>query len=139
MQRRPSWNEYFMGIAIQVSTRSPDPKKKVGAVIVDDLNRIISTGYNALPSKVPEFNLDWEDRPFIRSVIIHAECNALLYCNSKFQNSRLYCTLSPCPECLKLIKACNITHIYYKEKFRLFDESQKLADFFNIKLTQLHD
>ena len=86
---RPDWDTYFMNIAYDVANRSPDPRKKVGAVIVDDLNRIISTGYNALPSKFPENSVDWEDREFIHSIIIHAECNALLYCLSRFKNSSI--------------------------------------------------
>lgn len=131
------WNEYFMNIAFNVSLRSPDPKKQVGVVIVDDFNRIISTGYNGLPAKFPEYNLDWDDRDLIRSIIIHAECNALLYCNSKFQNSKLYSTLSPCKDCLKLIKACGISVIYFKEKYRKYDETKKIADLFKIKLIQI--
>ena len=120
-KERPDWDTYFMNIAYEVAKRSPDPRKKVGAVIVDDLNRIISTGYNALPSKFPENSVDWEDREFIHSIIIHAECNALLYCLSRFKNSKLYCTLSPCPECIKLIKSCCISQIYFKEKYKKYD------------------
>ena len=137
MTSRPTWDQYFMGIAEQVAVRSPDPRKKVGAVIVDDLNRIISTGYNALPSKFPESSVDWEDRDFIHSIIIHAECNALLYCLSRFKNSKLYCTLSPCPECIKLIKSCCISKIFFKEKYRRFEESKKLADLFSIEMIQI--
>lgn len=135
---KPNWDKYFMNIAEQVALRSPDPKKQVGAVIVDNLNRIISTGYNALPSKFPEWTIDWEDRVFIHNVIIHAECNALLYCNSKFENAKLYCTLSPCPECLKMIKACNIDTIYFKEKYRRYTETESISKIFDMKLIQLN-
>ncbi len=134
---RPGWDTYFMNIAEQVATRSPDPRKKVGAVIVDSTNRIISTGYNALPSKFKEDSIDWEDRNFVHSVIIHAECNAILYCSSRYKDSKLYCTLSPCPECIKLIKSCGISQIIYKEKYRRFEESKKLSDLFEIEIKQI--
>lgn len=134
---KPSWDAYFMSIATEVAKRSPDPKKHVGAVIVDDSNRLISSGYNGLPAMFSEENIDWEDRDYVHSLIIHAECNAILYCNSKFQNSKLYCTLSPCPECVKLIKACGISKVFYKEKYRRFDEVDNLAKIFGIELIQL--
>ena len=44
MDRRASWDEYFMNIARVVSSRSNCIKRKVGAVIALD-RRIISTGY----------------------------------------------------------------------------------------------
>lgn len=137
MSKKPSWDTYFISIAVEVSKRSPDPKKHVGAVIVDECNRIVSTGYNGLPAMFSEENIDWDNRDYVHSLIIHAECNAILYCNGKFQNSKLYCTLSPCPECVKLIKACGITTVYYKEKYRRFDEVDKLAKIFSIKLIHL--
>ena len=38
---RSSWDEYFMGTSLWISSRSPSDRLKVGAVIVND-NRIIS-------------------------------------------------------------------------------------------------
>lgn len=134
---KPNWNDYFMNIAIEVASRSTDPVKKVGSVLVDnENNRIVSTGYNALPSNFPE-NINWNDRVFAHQVVIHAECNTLLYCKSKFKNTTLYCTLSPCIECLKMIKASNINTVYYKEKYKNFELTQKIANMFRIELIQL--
>ena len=50
-QRRDfiSWDEYFMGVALLAAKRSKDPNTQVGACIVDDDNRILSTGYNGFP------------------------------------------------------------------------------------------
>jgi len=45
---RPSWDEYFMKIAEDASTRSNCLRRKVGALIVKQRN-IISTGYNGTP------------------------------------------------------------------------------------------
>ena len=43
------WDEYFMGVSLLEAERSKDPNTQVGACIVDDTNRIISTGYNGFP------------------------------------------------------------------------------------------
>ena len=42
---RASWDEYFLNIAREVSTRSTCDRKFVGAVIVRDKS-ILATGYN---------------------------------------------------------------------------------------------
>jgi len=46
---RQNWDDYFLDIAKQVSTRATCPRASVGAVIVRD-RRIISTGYNGAPA-----------------------------------------------------------------------------------------
>ncbi len=46
---RPSWDDYFMDIAEQVSGRSTCLRRHIGAVLVKD-KRILATGYNGVPS-----------------------------------------------------------------------------------------
>ncbi len=46
---RPSWDQYFIGIAKEVAMRTTCNRATVGAVIVRN-NRILSTGYNGAPS-----------------------------------------------------------------------------------------
>lgn len=50
---RPSWIDYFLGIADAVAVRADCTRRKVGAVVVDGKTKhIISTGYNgAAPGK----------------------------------------------------------------------------------------
>lgn len=43
---RPDWDSYFLKIAEDVSARADCTRRKVGYVLVDTDNRIISTGYN---------------------------------------------------------------------------------------------
>ena len=40
------WDEYFMFSAKLASKRSKDPSRQVGCVIVNNMNRIIGSGYN---------------------------------------------------------------------------------------------
>lgn len=134
---RPCWNDYFMSIAHQVKLRSPDIKRKVGAIMVSLKDkRIISCGYNGLVTGVDD-NIDWNNREFVHSVVIHAEANCILYASSRFENSVLYITTSPCSNCIKLIAASNIKKIYYNEQYRDIVLVEKLCEFFNIEITQI--
>jgi len=128
-----------MGIAHQVKTRSPD-HIKVGAVLVSQKdNRIISTGYNCVCAGAKDVALDWTNRPLIRQITIHAEANCILYSQSKFEDSTLYCTLSPCKECMKLVSATKINRVVYDEEYKDLEEVKNLCrDFWpHIKVKQL--
>lgn len=134
-----NWNEYFINIASNIALKSKDIKKQVGAVLVsEDNNRIISTGYNGLPANIND-NINWNNRELVHSMIIHAEMNCILYASSKFQNAILYSTLSPCKDCIKIIAAANIKTIIYLQKYKDFDISLNLCNYFNIKIIQFSD
>lgn len=45
-----SWDEYFMGVAMLTGMRSKDPNTQVGACIVSADHKILSMGYNGLPT-----------------------------------------------------------------------------------------
>lgn len=130
-----NWNSYFMNLAYNISLKSKD-KKKVGAILVSSLNnRIISTGYNGLPAGIND-DIDWTNRELVHSMIIHAEMNCIIYSNNKFENAILYCTLSPCKDCIKIIAAANIKKVIFQTKYRDFDLVQNLANIFNIELIE---
>lgn len=134
---KPSWHSYFMNIAKAVSLRSPDPKKQVGAILVDENKRIVSTGYNGLPSGFPEYQVDWNNRETVKHIIIHAELNVILYAKSDLKDTILFCTLSPCKECIKIIKASGIKIVYYHEQHKDFEIVIQLANAFEMQLIQI--
>ena len=118
---RVTWNEYFMNIAHQVSTRSTCSRKNVGAVIVRD-KTILSTGYNGSVRGAPHCNEaghDIENDHCVRTV--HAEANAVAQAAKhgvRIDQAEIYVTASPCLTCFKLIANSGIVKIYYKEFYR---------------------
>jgi len=132
----PGWDEYFLLMCDTIKLRSKDPKRKVGACLVSMKdNRIISTGYNGL-KKGSDDKIDWLDRQLVHSLILHAETNVLLYSNSKFEDSILYSSLSPCLSCIKLIAASNVKKIIFKEKYKDYFLVKEICDFYNIEFIQ---
>lgn len=116
---RPSWEEYFLGIAEAVSLRSDCARDKVGAVIVGTDRRIRATGYNGSPAGTPgcatcprrtsgcEPGSNYDN-----CVSVHAEANALLYCDrADLLGSTIYITRKPCIACSKLIIGAGIKRI----------------------------
>ena len=54
-----SWDEYFMGVAILSGLRSKDPNTQVGCCIVSQDNKILSMGYNGLPTGCSDDEFPW--------------------------------------------------------------------------------
>ena len=122
---RPDWDQYFLGIAAAVSLRSDCERDKVGAVVVGSDRRIRSTGYNGSPSGMegcsscPRRTSDVPPGSCYRDcVAIHAELNALLYCDrSDLPGSTLYITRQSCYGCLKAIQASGVARVVTPENW----------------------
>lgn len=116
-----SWDEYFMGIAKLSAMRSKDPGTQVGACIVNDNNRVLSIGYNGLPTGCDDDEYPWErdekdplDNKY--PYVVHAEMNAILNNRSgSLEGARIYVTLFPCNECAKAIIQSGIEKVIYCE------------------------
>ena len=122
---RPTWDEYFLGIAKAVSLRADCTRRRVGAVIVVD-GRIVSTGYNGAPAGAPgclsagacpRGKLSVQEQPRDRDYgncdAVHAEANALLYAYRDVRGATLYCTDKPCVDCAKLIAGAGIKEVVW--------------------------
>jgi dCMP deaminase len=126
--KRPGWDEYFMGIARVVATRSNCLKRHVAAVIVKD-KRIISTGYNGTPRGIR--NCDEGGCPRCNSfadsgtkldecVCSHGEENAIVqasYHGISIKDATIYTTFSPCLFCTKLIINSGIREVVYNADY----------------------
>jgi dCMP deaminase len=102
---RPSWDEYFLLLACTVSLRSEDPDIKHGAVIVNEYNHIIGTGYNGPVKGSDNSVIPFHVRDEKRKWMIHAEENAMLNVtqssSERGSSCRLYVTGRPCNNCLQ--------------------------------------
>ena len=119
MSNRISWDSYFMGIAKLVRERSEDPCCKVGACIVKD-NKIISTGYNGMPSRSEHGIYPWTkgDPDPIKNkyfYVVHAELNAILNSEKSLKGATLYVTKFPCNECAKAIIQSGISEVIFTD------------------------
>ena len=114
MKDRPSWDDYFMQIAHDVSTRSTCIRRSVGAVIVKD-RRILTTGYNGVPTGIKhctedtcirnKFNIPSGERHELCRGL-HAEQNAIIqagYHGVSINNAVIYVTHQPCSICTKML------------------------------------
>ena len=119
---RPSWDEYFLGITMQVSRRSTCLRRQVGAILVRD-RRILTTGYNGAPRGVrhceevgclrAQQNVPSGERHELCRAL-HAEMNAMLQAASfgvSTQGATLYSTNCPCSLCAKMAINAGVTRI----------------------------
>ena len=122
-----SWDEYFMSIALLSSLRSKDPNTKVGACIVSDEHKVLSLGYNGMPTGIDDHKIPWgregERLETKYPYVCHAELNAILNSNHDLKGSTLYVTLFPCNECAKaLIQAGIKKVVYLSDKYHDSDD-----------------
>lgn len=125
---RPSWDEYFMSIAAQVSGRSTCLRRATGAVLVKD-KRILATGYNGTPSGLAhceEVGCLREKRGIpsgSRHELcrgIHAEQNAVIQAAKHgiaMDGATAYCTHQPCVLCAKILLNAGVVDIVYRDSY----------------------
>jgi len=144
---RPSWDDYFMGIAKVVASRSNCVKRKVAAVIVKD-KRIISTGYNGTPRGTrncseggcPRCNRFTESGKNLEECLCsHGEENAIVqasYHGISIKDSVIYTTFSPCLLCTKMIINAGIKEVVYNLDYPMAETPMMLLRDAGIKVRQ---
>ena len=155
---RPSWDEYFSGIATEVSKRSTCLRRHVGAILVLD-KRILATGYNGAPRGVPHCDEvgclrekhqvpSGERHELCRG--LHAEMNAIIQAATygiRVQDATLYSTTFPCSLCAKMLINAGVTRVVAqgdyaddlaKELLAQADVSVDIFDFERHKTVHFH-
>ncbi len=125
---RPSFEEYFMGLARQAAIRSNCIRAQVGAVVVDSNNKIKSTGYNGTPCGVEscmERGTCYRQDNNIPSGTmyetcrsIHAEMNAIIQAGEglcRDGSIYVYGHNQVCIMCKRFIIQAGIKNIYLKK------------------------
>ena len=125
---RPSWDEYFMGIAWQVASRSTCMRRHIGAVLVKD-KRILATGYNGVPAGLAHCEEvgclreqrqipSGEHHELCRG--IHAEQNAVIQAAKHgiaMDGATAYCTHQPCVLCAKILLNAGVVDIVFRDAY----------------------
>ena len=115
---RPDWDTYFLSIAKLASSRATCIRRKVGCVLVDSKNHVVSVGYNGVRSK---FDHCMEGVPCMGAsapsgtsldecMAVHAEVNAFLHLTSQ-DDLTAYLTVCPCMSCAKMICNSNVKRV----------------------------
>lgn len=126
---RPSWDEYFMEMALLTAKRSTCMRRNVGAVIVQD-KHIIATGYNGAPKGIPhceeiggclreQMKIPSGERHELCRAL-HAEQNAIIQAATLAQSiegASIYITNQPCVICAKMIINAGIKRIVVREGY----------------------
>ena len=123
---KQKWVDAFMDTAARFAQLSSAKRLQVGAVVVKD-NRIISIGYNGMPSgwtNECENTIQHSDDTVslvTKDEVIHAEANAiskLAKSGDSGDGASLFCTHAPCIHCAKIIYGAGISKVYYRDTYR---------------------
>ena len=111
---RPSWDEYFLKLAMLASERSTCPRMHCGCVLVKD-RYVVATGYNGSLPGAPhcdEVGCLVVNGHCIRTN--HAEINAICQAASRgihVEGATAYVTNMPCTACAKALIAAGIQRV----------------------------
>ncbi len=127
-----------MEIADVVKSRGNCLRRQVAAVIVKN-HRIISTGYNGTPSGVRNCfeggcsrcaNPDLPSGASLEQcVCAHAEENAITqaaFHGVALEGSTLYCSISPCLACARMIISAGIKNVIYGQEYCFTKQAARL-------------
>lgn len=118
---RPSMDEVLQLTAGVMALRGTCPTSLVGAVFALD-GRILATGYNGAPTGSPHCTHAAQDSPCRTAV--HAEANGLAFAaryGVRLDGATVYCTLSPCPTCARLLVNAGIARFVTSSLYREHD------------------
>lgn len=123
---KPKLIEAYMKTAETFAELSSAKRLHVGAVVVKD-NRIISIGYNGMPSGWDN-NCEYEEGDELggyylktKPEVLHAETNAIAKLARSTESgldASLFVTHSPCLDCAKLVYQSGISSVYYRNSYR---------------------
>ena len=134
---RPSWDEYFLKLAMLASERATCPRMHCGCVLVKD-RYVLSTGYNgSLPGAdhCEDVGCLVVDGHCVRTN--HAEMNAIAQAarhGVSVDGATAYVTNMPCTTCAKALAAAGIRRVVVFSDYhstlaeRFFDESGVALD-----------
>lgn len=138
MNKRPSWDDYFMEITRTVARRSTCDRGRSGALIVKN-KRILTTGYVGAPAGLPHCD---EVGHQLREVLhedgtrskhclrtVHAEQNAIVQAarfGISIEGATIYCTMTPCYTCAKMIINAGIKRVVCEKDYHASRDTKEI-------------
>lgn len=122
---------YYHTRALATASASPDEQTKVGALLIHgESGAVIAEGYNGFIRGAPDETLP-KTRPEKYDYIIHAETN--LICNAvrhgiSTNNCVMFCIISPCIKCMRMIYQAGIKEIYIKSFYSDYAQCSNMND-----------
>jgi len=119
---------YYMKLAYVISERSTCIRngRQIGAVIVNERNHIVSSGYNGNPRNMRHCS----EIGCIRDILqipsgtkmeictaVHAEQNAIIQAGMDAAGATIYSTILPCNTCAKMIVNAGLERVVYCEDY----------------------
>ena len=151
MVSRPSWDDYFMGLAEEVAKRATCDRGRAGCLIVKD-KRIMATGYVGAPPDLPHCD---EAGHLLRKVIdeegnvrqhcvrtTHAEQNAICQAaryGIALDGATLYCKMEPCRVCAMLIISVGIRRVVARRRYHAAQDTREMFRQAGLELLVLED
>lgn len=135
-----TWVEFFFDTCKTIAKKSKDTSTKIGCVITDNNNAILSTGFNGFPSKVkddPVENIDRYTRPNKYIWTSHAEENAIAFAarnGVRLKGATLYVAgMKPCTRCTRLIIQSGISEVNVlldcdEKTLKRWEEDNRISD-----------
>jgi len=150
--KRPSWDEYFLGLIEPISRRATCNRGRSGAIIVSPHHTILATGYVGSPPGQPHCD---EVGHMMRTVIdekgnrsrhcvrtLHAEENAILQCAKdgiRIEGGTLYCKMVPCYNCAMRIVRVGIKRVVAQKRYHADELTLKLFKDAGVELTVIEN
>ena len=149
--KRPSWDEYFLGLADAASKRATCNRGRSGCVIVRD-KQVLATGYVGSPTGLPHCDdvghlmkkVIQEDGKITEHCLrtVHSEQNAICQAAKRgisILGATVYTRMTPCRTCTMLLINCGVKRIVCERKYQLAGESESMLAEAGVELKYMHD
>ena len=121
---RPNLDSYWLSMLPLVAARATCPRRAVGAILTDKDGCLVSTGYNGNSPGAPHcLDIPCSGSPVLSGFrddceALHAESNVIAQAlGSRRAPYTLYCSVTPCFPCAKLLLACGVRRVVALEYY----------------------
>ena len=135
MEKRPNLDQYWLSMLPLIASRATCPRRAVGAVLTDKDGRLVASAYNGVASGLQHCtDIPCAGAPALggersKCEAIHAEASVLMQAyGSRRLPHTLYCSLTPCFSCSKLLLAAGVQEVVAAELYKHEDTGPKLLN-----------